>query len=98
MKKIQIYNINQFTKKGILKKNTVPEMGLAIAGGEDNEYIAKTIKQRGYHSFTSPYFFTHINALNPQGEQVIIKETVIIGIDKKEVVTTPLTLYKLLTK
>lgn len=34
MKKINIYNINQYTKTGKLKKNTVPEMGLSIAGGD----------------------------------------------------------------
>lgn len=109
MKKIYIYNVNQFTKTGKMKKNAQTEMGLSFVDVvprteaeadkqrlEANEYIAKTIKSRGYHSFTSPYIFTHIHARNDKGELVIIRETV--SINGTEISTTPQTLYKLLTK
>ncbi len=104
MKKIIIYNASQYTKTGKLKKNARSEMGLTIVGSEtkdkehDNNYVAKTIKERGYHSFVSPYIFTHIEAKNASGERVVIKEMVTIGRDNVEVSTSPITLYKLLTK
>lgn len=109
MKKIYIYNLNQFTKAGKLKKHAQSEMGLSLIDVaprteeeaekqrlEANEYIAKTIKQRGYHSFTSPYVFTHIEATNDKGEPVIIQET--FTINGRELPTTPQAVYKLLTK
>ena len=102
MKKIYIYNINQYTSKGKLKKNAKTEMGLTVMGSDkpdyDNEYIAKTIKKRKYSDFVSPYVFTHIEAKNEHGERVIIQETITIGSDNREIITTPQTLYKLLTK
>jgi hypothetical protein len=107
MKQIHIYNISQYTKKGKLKKNAQHEMGLTIADVEpqtekdklyNDNYIAKTIKQRGYKSFTSPYFFTHIDCLNDKGERCLIFETLFIGSDNKEICTTPKTLFNNLTK
>jgi len=102
MTKITIYNASQYLKSGKLKKKATAEMSLTTIDVEpvntkaNNEYTAKTIKQRGYHSFTSPYFFTHINALNDKNERVIIIETVTF--DNQEIVTTPQSLYKLLTQ
>lgn len=105
MKKITIYNINQYTKTGKLKKNAQHEMGLTIVGSttekeklHDDKQIADTIKKRGYTAFTSPYFFTHIDCVNDKGEQCRIFETVVIGSDNKEVSTTPKTLFTNLTK
>lgn len=102
MKYIKIYNRDQYTKTGKMKKKAKTEFGITIVGSdtpkEDNEYIARRIKACGYHSFTSPYFFTHIDALNEKGERVLICESVVIGSDNREVCTTPETLYKLLIK
>ena len=106
MKKITIYNANQYTKIAKLKKNAQHEMSLTIVDVEpttrksqdyNNQYIARTIKQRGYHSFRSPYIFTHIEALNEKNEPVRIFEHVIIGSDSREIITTPQRVYELLT-
>lgn len=111
MKKIQVYNVNQYTKTGKQKKNATAEMSLSFVDvsakteaeatkqrKDFNEYVAKTLKARGYHSFVSPYFFTHINAVNDKGEAVRIFETLTIGSDNKELTTTPKSIYELLTK
>lgn len=105
MKKIKIYNINQFNKTGKLKKKAQAEISISIGGettqdeiDHSNKQIAETLKTRGYHSFESPYIFTHILAQNAQNERVFIFESVIVGSDQKEITTSPVTLYKLLTK
>lgn len=111
MRKIRIYNQNQFTPKGLLKKKAREEMGLTFIDVEpkndneaiqqlidNNKYTAKTLKERGYHSFTSPYIFTHIEALNSKNERVYIYASIFIGRDNKEMLLTPMSLYKELTK
>ena len=110
MKTITIYNINQF-KNGKLKKKAQSEMGLSFVDvlakdekeaekqrKEFNEYTAKTIKQRGYHNFESPYIFTHIDCLNSNNERCILFEHIIIGSDNKEIITSPVKLLVELKK
>lgn len=97
---IKIYNINQYTKMGRLKKNAKTEYSLPCLSTNPKcqEIRAEDIKGQGYHSFTSPYVFTHIDALNKRGERVFITESVVIGSDSREVITSPVSLLAELIK
>lgn len=101
IKKITIYNINQYTKSGKLKKNAKYELSLTqfdcgkINHKANNDYLAKSIKQNGFNQFSTPYIFTHIDAKNAQGEAVMIFETVTVN--TSELTTSPINLYKALT-
>jgi len=98
MKTIKIYNRNQYTSKGVLKKRAKYESSFLIGGSKEeqekfnNEYIAQRIKAQGYHSFVSPYIFTHIDCQNERGEQCYIYESITIGTDKREIITSPIKL------
>ena len=76
MTKIQIYNINQFTKSGHLKKNAKPEYTSEWPETSNAFKEANSIKASGYHDFKTPYVFTHINAINKDGQDVKIFQDV----------------------
>lgn len=101
MTKIKIYNYNQFSGRGgRLKKNAKAEFERAYDSSNPKikELLAEDIKALGYNSFRSPYIFTHIVGNNSKGEGVVIFENVVIGSDEREVMTSPGTLLKELTK
>lgn len=81
MIKIEIYNINQYTKKGILKKNAHTEFAI-IDSNINYQETANKIKELGYYDFVSPYVFTHINAKNKQGQQVFIYMSLLRDLDE----------------
>lgn len=82
--KITVYNQNQFTKYGKLKKNASCEFGRTIGdtgeltGDNLDAFLKETAEllKKEYHGFESPYVFTHIKALNANNEQVYIYEDV----------------------
>lgn len=86
MTRISIYNVSQFTSKGKLKKSAKAEYQKE-AETIDKGVIARYIKDMGYHSFSTPYFFTHIKAVNMKGEEVKIFQDVKIG--SNYIITSP---------
>lgn len=101
--KINVWNRNQYTKAGKLKKKAVTECGFMFGDvGEtkqsdiDNwlKEVAWSLKER-YRSFESPYIFTHLNAVNKEtGESVLIFEEV--GLKDGYIITSPEKLRELL--
>lgn len=96
---IKVYTPNEFTKFGKLKKRAQSEMGMMMVDVEPHtpnatddflKEVADKIK-RDYHSFSSPYIFTHIIAKkNNTNETRYIFETC------NDLTTSPIKLLELL--
>lgn len=101
---IKVYAPSAYLKSGKLRKSAYPECSLSIGDTEDIEgkhlqsFFADAVKmlKRDYDQFSSPYFFTHIDARNKAtGERVRICEDVYrMG---QEIMTSPTRLLALLT-
>lgn len=102
--KISVHNHRSFTKHGRLKKHPQgSEVGFALVDVEpyrENtlpDFLKDTAEKlkKSYHSFSSPYVFTHIKAVNKEtGEPVMIFEYVVrYG---QEIMTSPTTLLRFL--
>jgi hypothetical protein len=101
--KIEVFNQKQFKKHGGLKKTaksdrafSIMDIGDEISGGTDKwlAEVAKTLKTE-YHTFESPYIFTHLRAISKTtNEQVFIFETV--ATHGTTLTTSPIKLRKLL--
>lgn len=98
---IQVYAPSAFTKTGKLKKNAQHELGRMMVDVEPytpsavDDFIKETAQviRKDYTGFQSPYFFTHIVAVNKMtGDTVRIFETC------NDLVTSPIKLLKELTK
>jgi len=99
--KITVWNQNQYTKKGKLKKNAKSEAGFMFAdveplteGATDKwlKEVAERLKE-DYSAFESPYIFTHLSARNKAGERVLIFEEV--GVKDGYICTSPVKLREL---
>ncbi len=81
---IEVYAPSAFTKYGKLKKNAQHELGRMMVDVEPytqnavQDFIKETATalKKDYGAFKSPYFFTHIEAVNRStGETVRIFES-----------------------
>lgn len=102
--KIGVYDKKQFNKNGGLKKKAVSQLGFAWIDtqpyklGEVEKWIKEVAEKLGqeYEAFRSPYFFTHIEAINK-----VTKEPVLIfehcGTRDGWIITTPSRLFGNLT-
>lgn len=105
MLSIKVYAPSAYLKSGKMKKSAHPEYSRSI--GDTGDMDEKTLSdflgesavmlKREYGQFSSPYFFTHIDAVNKTtGERVRICEDVYRN--GVELMTTPSRLFDLLTK
>ena len=80
MTRIAIYKNSDFTSKGKLKKRARAEYITEIEKYDAGK-MADYIKYLGYKDFSTPYFFTHIEATSPynHGERVKIFQDVLVG-------------------
>ncbi len=97
---ITAYAPNAFTKYGRLKKKAHSEMGRLMVdvepytAGSIDSFLEETAQElkKSYHSFRSPYVFSHIECVNKlNGETVRIFE------EYNRITTSPVKLLALLT-
>lgn len=91
---IKIYKLADYTKSGKLKKRAIPFYQSDKKDDEFKKETAKEIISLGLTCFSSPYFFSHINAIGKDMKPVYIHESVKIGMT--ELMTTPQTLFSAL--
>lgn len=103
--KIEVFDRKQFLKSGKLKKKPHTDMARMsvdvepVTEGSTDLFLKETAEQfkKYYHSFESPYIFTHLTAKKIEtGEPVVIFESVMVG--KDYVMTSPIKLRDYLTK
>ena len=86
----EAFTLNQFKKNGKLKKTAkhCAKIDILSDQKEGIKKVADYFKKQGFHTFTSPHFFTHIKAFNRDNEEVKIRECV------NGFGTTPKTLFE----
>lgn len=100
---IAVYPATAYTKTGRLKKNARSEWASThfdvepLTVGAVERWIMECAEKlkREYRDFSSPYVFTHINALDSMGRPVYIVENV--RMKDGEIMTSPTRLYGNLT-
>jgi hypothetical protein len=70
---ITITRVQDLKKNGELKRGKSHEV--IFEEYDDYDKLAKEIKEKGYRNFSSPYFFTHLKAINKHDEEVVIFQT-----------------------
>jgi hypothetical protein len=97
--KIEAYAYpEQFKKSGVLKKKAQACFAISetVFNNDQKSYstdkIAMQLKDQGYHSFKSPYMFTHISCQDSTGKEIRVFETV--NIDGHDFITSPVELLK----
>ena len=100
--KITVYGHDAYTKAGKLKKRANPLYSRTLGDCDDitdktmHDFIKETAQtlKRDFSAFSSPYFFTHINAQTIDGLPVRIIEDVRVA--GSWLITSPTELLKAL--
>ena len=88
MKTIRIYRNSDTTKKGMLKRKARAIYERLETEMTDHD-LAKEIIGIGFKDFSIPYIFSKIDCSHPLHGYCYIVETVLIGSDRREVITSP---------